>query len=136
MASAEAFKERPVVCKVILVGKNQAIRGKVTHWHPQGRGADADDLGIVPAEDGDQLGGEEEAQRRQDQRSDGGHFEEKEKGLPDPAIQLGPVIEAAHRLVALTEAHQRRTGEHRDAGDDAHGRHGHIAAAEFPSRPH
>ena len=31
MASAEAFKERPVVCKVILVGKNQAIRGKVTH---------------------------------------------------------------------------------------------------------
>ncbi len=48
-------------------------------------------------------------------------------GLPYPAVLFGTIVERGHGLQALAHADGDGQDEHKDAGDDAHARHGGVA---------
>ena len=101
-----------MVCKVNWWGKRTRPSGKVTHCIHRA---------VAPMRMTSESSrrkmatnwGEKRAQRLLDQRPTAATLKKKKASRAGHAAC--PVIETAHRLVALTEAHQRRTGEHRDA---------------------
>ena len=92
----------------------------------QGGGAVPDDLRVVP-EEGDQLGGKDEAQDTHGQEEHGSGLDAEEKALPHPAVEPGTEVEAAHRLESLTEADHGGGTEGGDPLDHAHGGDGGVA---------
>ena len=115
-----------------LPGLAGGLQGHVYHGDPaqqregeglaaQGPGADLNQLGIAVPEGGHQgFGKEQPRQRHGAEQQEGGLYAEPE-GLFYPAIQPGPVMEAAYRLKTLPEAQQGRKGH---KGDPVHHREG------------
>ena len=93
----------------------------------KGRGADADDLKVIPAEQGDDGLGKNEGDRAQHQQHDGSHTDAVGIRLTDAAVFARAVAEAAHRLEALSKADDRRIDEHQIPADDGHGGNGRVA---------
>ena len=107
-------------------GEEPGHQGEGDALHPQGGGADGDDLQVIVPEERHELGGKYVAQHGQYHAAHGGRLEEEKEGLPHPSVEFGAVVEAAHWLIALAQAQESGACEHSDAGDDAHGGDGGI----------
>ena len=93
---------------------------------PQSRRTDGDDLRIVP-EDGYKLRCPGKARRADSQQQHERHLDAEPEALLHPMVQAGAVVEAAHRLKALTEADHGRAAEHHDPLHHAHSGDGRVS---------
>lgn len=119
-------------------GHGDVLQQHVAHGRPRderegdalpahGRRADADDLGVVRAENGDDLRCEDPAHDREQQERNGRHLDAEPEATADAVILACAEIEAAHGLETLPEADHRGACELRHAGDDAHCGNGRVA---------
>ena len=94
----------------------------------EGRQRHGGDLRVVP-EQADQSLIVPPAHRDQHHQQYKGGFQGKDGSLPYPVVFACAVVEGRHRLQALSHADGNREDEHKNAGHDAHARHGGIAVA-------
>ena len=82
---------------------------------PERPGADSDHVGIIPAELGHNLGGEDRENNGGKKKAAKSDTDAEPKGLFDPVVEFRSVVEPADWLETLAETEHHRVGKHYNA---------------------